>query len=90
MTITLELPPELEARFVAEARNKGVPVAEVVRAHLLQQAPAAIPPEQLTAEDVDKAFDEIAAMIPGNIPPVPDEALSRENIYTREDEWNRR
>ena len=30
MTITLELPPDLEARFVAEAKAMGVPVEEVV------------------------------------------------------------
>jgi hypothetical protein len=46
--------------------------------------------EQMTPEDIDKAFEEIADMIPENIPPIPDEILSRESIYTREDEWNRR
>ena len=87
MTITLELPPELEARLVAEARAGGVPVADIVTAHLLQQARAIIPAEQPTAEDVDQAFEEIANMIPEGIPPIPGEALRRENLYTREDEW---
>jgi hypothetical protein len=27
-------------------------------------------------------------MIPESVPPLPDKALSREGIYTREDEWN--
>ena len=40
MTITLELPPELEGRFVAEAKAKGVPVGKVVKAYLLSQCPA--------------------------------------------------
>ena len=43
--------------------------------------------QQLGPEDFEKAFEEIADMIPENVPPISDEALSRENIYTREDEW---
>jgi hypothetical protein len=39
-------------------------------------------------EEVNASFDEAADMIPESIPPLPDEALSREGIYTREDEWN--
>jgi hypothetical protein len=34
MTIALELHPDLAARFVTEAKAKGVPVDEVVRAYL--------------------------------------------------------
>lgn len=45
---------------------------------------------QLSPEEFDKALEEIADMIPEGIPPLSDEALSRESIYTREDEWNRR
>jgi hypothetical protein len=90
MTITLDLPSELEARFIAEARDKGLPIAEGVKAHLLDQALAPVRPEQMTPEDIDKAFEEIADMIPENIPPIPDEMLSRESICIREDEWNRR
>jgi hypothetical protein len=90
MTITLELPAELEARLIAEARDRGLPVAEVVKAHLLDQVPAPPRPEQLTPEDIDKAFEEIADIIPEGIPPISDEMLRHENIYTREDEWHRR
>ena len=42
----------------------------------------------LTAEQFEKAFDEIAQMNPADAL-LSDEALSRESIYTREDEWNR-
>jgi len=38
MTITLELPPEIEARIVAEARDRGVPVADVIRDRLILDA----------------------------------------------------
>jgi hypothetical protein len=88
VTITLELPPDLEARFVAEAKTKGVPVGEVVKEYLYH-APLARSPKQLTAEEVDRALEEAADLIPEGIPPLSDEAMSRESIYTREDDWNR-
>ena len=85
MTITLELPPEVEARLLAEAQNKGVPVGEVIKAYLIQQAPPL--KQQMSAEELDQALDEIADSLPKGIPPLSDEAMSRERIYTREDEW---
>jgi len=88
MTITLELPPDLEARFVAEAKAKGVPVSELVKVYLYH-APAELSPKQLTAEEVDRELEEAADLIPEGIPALPDEAMSRESIYTREDDWNR-
>jgi hypothetical protein len=88
MTITLELPPDLEARFVAEAKSKGIPVSELVKAYLYQ-APLERNPKPLSAKDVDKGLDEAADLIPVGIPPLSDEAMSRESIYTREDDWPR-
>jgi len=88
MTITLELPPDLEARFVAEAKAKGVPVGEIVTAYLYH-APPARTAKQLTAEELDRALEEAADLIPAGVPPLSDEAMSRESIYTREDDWNR-
>jgi hypothetical protein len=88
MTITLELPPDLEARFVAEAKAAGVHVSEVVRAYLDHAVPRRNP-NLLTVEDIDRAFDEAAGIIPEGVPPLSDEAMSRESIYTREDDWHR-
>ena len=34
----------------------------------------------LTAEEFDEALDEIADMIPHDLPPLSDTALSRENL----------
>ena len=85
MTITLELPPEVEARLLAEAQNKGVPVGEVIKDYLIQHAPPL--KQQMSAEELDQALDEIADSLPKGIPPLSDEAISRERIYTREDEW---
>ena len=88
MTITLELPPDLEAHFLAEAKARGVPVGEVVKAYLYYTPPVRSP-KQLSAEEVDRALDEAADLIPEGIPPLSDQAMSRESIYTREDDWNR-
>jgi len=88
MTITIELPPDLEARFVAEAKSRGVSVVEVVKAYLYH-APPEPSPKQLTAGEVDRGLEEAADLIPEGIPPLSDEAMSRESIYTREDYWDR-
>ena len=85
MTITLELPPEVEARLLAEAQSQGVPVGEVIKDNLIQHAPPS--KQQMSAEELDQALDEIADSLPNGIPPLSDEAISRERIYTREDEW---
>jgi hypothetical protein len=61
MTITLELPPDLEARFVAEAKATGVPVAEVVRGCLLHAFPRCNP-QPPTVADIDRAFEEAAGI----------------------------
>ena len=87
MTITLELPPELEARFLAEANAQGVPVVEVVKAYLYHVAPEPSS-KPVTAEEVDRGLDEAADLVPESIPPLSDQAMSRESIYTREDDWN--
>jgi len=86
MTITLNLLPDLEARFLAEANATGVPVSEVVRAHLYAFSAYSLKPP--TAEEIDNAFEEVADLIPDSIPPLSHEAVSRESIYTREDDWN--
>ena len=88
MTITLELPPDLEARFVAEAKATGVQVSEVVKAYLSHAVPGRN--EKLpTVDEIDRAFEEAAGFIPEGVPPLSDKAMSRESIYTREDDWNR-
>ena len=44
---------------------------------------------ELSAEELDSAFEEAADLIPAGTPLLSDEALSREGIYTREDELNK-
>ncbi|MFN0171975.1 MAG: hypothetical protein ACKV22_36680 [Bryobacteraceae bacterium] len=84
MTITLDLPPEIEARFIAEAQATGVPVGEVVKAYLLQRTPP-VSTMNLSLEEWDKAWDDLLDSMP-DIPTLSDEAISRESIYSRDDE----
>jgi hypothetical protein len=86
VTITLELPSELEARLLAEAKAKGVSIEAVVKEYLWHATPTANL-ARLSAEEVDEELDAAADLIPQNIPPLSSEAMSRENIYTREDDW---
>jgi hypothetical protein len=88
MTVTLKLPEEFEARLIAEAGARGVAVGELVAEYLYRTVPA---PDlgQMTAEEIERGFEEIADLLPADVPPLSDSAISRESIYTREDNWNR-
>jgi hypothetical protein len=81
VTLTIELDPELQATYNAEAQRRGVDpgvvALEVLRAH--RPAP---PPTQkkLTVEEFHKMLDELAVGSE-NLPHLPDSALTREGIY---------
>lgn len=80
MTITVELPPEVEARFIAEARRKGVPLGEIVEAYLVQSAPSAGKAAQMSSEESDRAIDELFDNV--DVPNgVQEGAFHRENWY---------
>ena len=92
-TVPVPLTSDEEAALIAQAKAQGISVDSLVRKAVLQIISAncgtslqlAFP---LTAEEFEKAFDEIAEMVPADVPPLSDAALSRESIYTREDDWN--
>ena len=64
-------------------------MGEIVQAYLVHHSPAERGPQQLTAEEVDRGLEEAADLIPEGVLPLSEEAMSRESIYTREDDWNR-
>ena len=88
MTVTLRLPEEFEARLIAEAEAKGVPVSDVVAEYLYRTVPISNQ-SRLTAEEIEKGFEEIADLVPADLPPLSDAATRRDSMYTREDDWNR-
>ena len=85
MAITVDLPPDLEAQLLAEANAKGIPLSEVVKAYLIRRPVQPSEPVQMSPEEWEKAWDELLDSLP-DIPTLPDDAISRESIYTREDE----
>ena len=87
MTITVELPKDIEELYIAQARARGITIGAYVQERLTQTAPSAAPPAPLSADDVNRLFDEAAGLVPAGVPPLSDHAMSRESIYTREDEW---
>ena len=82
MTITLELPRELETKIKQNASRKGMPVEEYVL-QTLQAQPAQDYGLQsrLTPEEWIAAFHEWIEDQPKNMPVLSDEDISRESIY---------
>ena len=82
MTLTIDIPRELEGRLQEEAERRGVAAEELARTFLEERllSPAESPLWERPGE-WEKAFDGwIASQDPGR-PPLPEEATSRESFY---------
>lgn len=79
MSVTIDLPPEIEADLAAQAAAQGVSLPEYL-AHLLEEraAPGAASP--MSPAERANAWREAAKGLP-HTPPLSDEAISRESIY---------
>jgi hypothetical protein len=79
MTVTMELKPEIEARLREQAAAQGVSI-EVYIQRVLESITAE--PKPISPEDRSRRFEE---WMKGHsyikVPPLSDEAISRENIY---------
>ncbi|MDJ0846618.1 MAG: hypothetical protein QNJ08_20575 [Crocosphaera sp.] len=87
--ITLNLDPELENKIQQEAKLKGLSVEKYIS--LLIQESLENKDKQQSESLEYKAWEEklnqfINRSVDVSIQPLSDEAISRENIYTREDE----
>ena len=78
MALTIELPPEIEARYAAEAAARGIALDAYLRERLVEVAP--VPPRNLTGPERAAAIREWAKSHRPT-PPLSDEAISRETIY---------
>jgi hypothetical protein len=85
VTIPVELTAEEQAALERKAEAQGVSVDSLVRQAVLQ----VIGTPALSTEEFNRLFDLAADLVPDDVPEIPDEALRRENLYTREDDWNR-
>lgn len=89
ITVPVSFTDEEQAALEAAAEAQGVPVDLLLHRAVLQiiSGPRQVKSHMdMTPEEFERALEEIADMIPAGIPSIPLEALSRENIYTREDE----
>jgi hypothetical protein len=79
MALTIELPPDIEARYAVQAAAKGVPLNVYLRDRLVEQAPS--PSDMTISERLAALQDWMAGHKP--TPPLSDEAISRETIYEK-------
>jgi hypothetical protein len=81
MTVTLNLPPNVEEAFLAEARARGVSLDELVREVLLERQPPSAAAELSPEEWVREFKAWTRSHAEDNLPPLSDEAISRDFIY---------
>ena len=88
MTVTLDLCPEVEAQLVAQANAKGLSLPDYLKRIVELQAgarAALISVPAISHEEWEREFEALIDSFPQQ-PVLPDEAIGRDSIYTREDE----
>lgn len=95
MTITVQLPPEVEAELRARAARNDAAAVRDLLTHAVAPAvdaavadllhPSSDPPpvrraDGLTDAEFEALADELAGLGP-DLPPLPDEAFGRESLY---------
>jgi len=83
MTVTLK--PDLEEELTARAQAEGLSTEEFVNRELQNLVASAPPASKLTPEERVRLWEELEQFSVDG-PPLSDYAVSRESIYTREDE----
>ncbi|MDQ6678901.1 MAG: hypothetical protein M3Z09_16580 [Acidobacteriota bacterium] len=81
MTITLDLPPQVEQAYLAAAQARGLPLADVVREALVAAQPPAADTELNPEEWVHQFKAWTHGHAAGNLPLLSDDDISRESIY---------
>ena len=86
--VPVALTAEEEAALVAQATAQGVSVDSLVRKAVLQiiASTPEVKSQELGGEEWEREFEEWLDSL-ADIPTLSDDAISRETIYTREDEW---
>ena len=84
MAITLELPPEVEAKLTTQARALGLNLDEYLESLLRDHAARGGGEHMMSAEEFEAELDGLTAHS-AKIPVLPLEALNREAIYQDHD-----
>lgn len=82
MSVTIDLPPEIEASLAAQAAARGMPLAEHLRRLLVAQARGSRAQE--TPEERVKLWRDVSGLPDTKL--LFDEAISRESIYSEREE----
>ncbi len=77
MTVTFNLPPQVEQAYLAEAQARGLPLAEVIREALVAAQPSATPSE-LSTDEWLRRFKNWTASHSDITVVLPDEAMERD------------
>ncbi|HTX37725.1 MAG TPA: hypothetical protein VME43_22005 [Bryobacteraceae bacterium] len=80
MTVTLNLPPDVEEAFRDEAQAKGVPLENLIQEVLVANRPET-DPNRLPYEEWLRRFNAFIDSNADNTVVLPDEAMERESIY---------
>jgi hypothetical protein len=88
VTVPLSLTPVEEAALVARAEAQGVSVDVLLHQAVVRliSPSAGTGPASLTGDQWEKEFAEWLDSMP-DLASLSDQAISRESIYTRKDEW---
>jgi hypothetical protein len=79
MTVTINLPANIEADLVAQARTRGLELPQYVELLLREQVPPAAG-SALSPSERAAAWRESTRGLP-HTPPLSDDAISRESMY---------
>jgi|APFEC2959095083_1045042.scaffolds.fasta_scaffold00400_1 hypothetical protein len=89
MAILLKLDPEIESRLIAQATAQGTSVEILLKTLVEGLLANSSQPASLTLSHQERA-ERFSNWVKNHTkitaPPLSDQAISRENIYTREDE----
>lgn len=88
VTVPVPLTSEEQEALAAQAKARGVSIDALLRQAVLRMisTPPQDSPAPLSPDQWEKEFGEWLDSLP-NLPLLADEAIGRESIYTREDEW---
>ncbi len=86
MTVTIQLPPDIEAGLLAQAQAHGLDVADYVQNLVRRQimsttSSASRPPYELSSEEWLREFHVSVNSHADNTVVLPEEAMERESIY---------
>ncbi len=84
MTIIIEIKPEVEAELSRQAAAHGVDIVSYAASLLEEAAQIHSPAKRLNHGELDETLRELA-QFSERITLLPDEALSRENLYRDHD-----